>query len=1060
LNSIISINSKNGVALMRFKSNNIFRMLLIICLLLTMAVPAWAATSGSVAISADSNDADEDGLLGNVYTGPLEVDVPLCDYITGMRFFPAIPSGATILDAYISFTASFTDNIGCSLTFFGEDAVNPATFTAGNGTFGISSRSTTGASVPWSPGSWTLDLDYDSPPLTSIVQEIVDSGGGTGANAMVIITTIGTGWRSAYSIEGGKPPALHFTYNGPPVADDESFTVLQGGTATEADLDAGTSLLDGDTDDDIPGDTLTPVLDIGPSYATSFTLNVDGTFSYTPDNRGNFSDSFTYHLNDGTADSNIATVTITITPGTRTLNVWVDGTGTVRSVPAGTVDCGFATFICSAPYPVDSSVTLEATPESGWTFNRWVDDLGNPLSTANPDTFTMDVDKTVRAIFDHRGYHIINANAPGDGNGGRIDPSPDTFCPGCGGQVMVADGDSQTFTITPDALYHVKDVMVDFWSVGPVLSYTFNSVSSDHDIWVNFELDAPQYSIWSTAPGAGSGGTITRPGDLGGVGGEEVVISGGNSEVYTITPDAGWHIQNVRVDNQDIGPVTSYQFTNVNSTHNIWVNFEQDAPEYTIWSSSWPIEAGTIFPEGSTTVSAGASIEYTITPFPGVHVKDVFVDGVSVGAVGSYIFNDVNSSHNIDAEFEVDVGTAVVEPMVLGLGGTINPPDTATYAAGSSPIFTITPDTGFRVRNVNVYLDWNLFDIPVIPAGGGTYTFSSIEPGMYRIEAEFDLMPGWAVIRTLAGFGGRITPPGRTVIASGSTPTYTITPDAGFKITNVDVYLNGALYETLTPPAINETGDTYTFPALPDGRHRIEAAFEIVDITDHIISTYENPPVGGSISPSGPVVVTDGSTQPFTITPAAGYHIINVSYWSSGSGTVDLGPDPPFEIPNITENHNLYAYFAINTYEITHSSNAGGIISPLSPVIVFHGADQDITITPDPGYLVDSVLVDGLPAVPAIGPAGGTHSFTNVQEVHSIIVTFVNDPPVANDDTADAVNEGGTVTTIDTGQTSVLHDDTDPESAPLTAVLDTGPAYASAFALNADGTFSYTHNNS
>ena len=42
-----------------------------------------------------------------------------------------------------------------------------------------------------------------------------------------------------------------------PVADNESFTVAEGGTATEADLDVGTSLLDGDTDVDLPNDTLT-----------------------------------------------------------------------------------------------------------------------------------------------------------------------------------------------------------------------------------------------------------------------------------------------------------------------------------------------------------------------------------------------------------------------------------------------------------------------------------------------------------------------------------------------------------------------------------------------------------------------------------------------------------------------------------------------------------------------------------------------------------------------------------------------------------------------------------
>ena len=74
---------------MRFKSNNIFRMLLIICLLLTVALPAWAATTPlPFLISASSDDAEQDGLLGDVYTD--SVDVPLGDYFTGMLFFPAI----------------------------------------------------------------------------------------------------------------------------------------------------------------------------------------------------------------------------------------------------------------------------------------------------------------------------------------------------------------------------------------------------------------------------------------------------------------------------------------------------------------------------------------------------------------------------------------------------------------------------------------------------------------------------------------------------------------------------------------------------------------------------------------------------------------------------------------------------------------------------------------------------------------------------------------------------------------------------------------------------------
>ena len=63
---------------------------------------------------------------------------------------------------------------------------------------------------------------------------------------------------------------------------------------------------------DIDGDPLTAVLVTG-SVHGSLSLNSDGSFTYTPSGNYNGSDSFVYKVNDGTADSNLATVTLTIT---------------------------------------------------------------------------------------------------------------------------------------------------------------------------------------------------------------------------------------------------------------------------------------------------------------------------------------------------------------------------------------------------------------------------------------------------------------------------------------------------------------------------------------------------------------------------------------------------------------------------------------------------------------------------------------------------------------------------------------------------------------------------
>ena len=67
------------------------------------------------------------------------------------------------------------------------------------------------------------------------------------------------------------------------------------------------------TASDIEGDTLTYSVVTGPGKG-AVTLKADGAFSYTPNANFNGSDSFTYKAYDGAAYSNLATVTLTVTP--------------------------------------------------------------------------------------------------------------------------------------------------------------------------------------------------------------------------------------------------------------------------------------------------------------------------------------------------------------------------------------------------------------------------------------------------------------------------------------------------------------------------------------------------------------------------------------------------------------------------------------------------------------------------------------------------------------------------------------------------------------------------
>jgi len=90
--------------------------------------------------------------------------------------------------------------------------------------------------------------------------------------------------------------------NVPPIALDDKVSCMIGKTVI-------ISVLDNDYDAD--NDILTVIKKSDPSHGT-VVLNGDGTFTYTHDGSSNLVDSFTYCVNDGKDDSNIATVSIGI----------------------------------------------------------------------------------------------------------------------------------------------------------------------------------------------------------------------------------------------------------------------------------------------------------------------------------------------------------------------------------------------------------------------------------------------------------------------------------------------------------------------------------------------------------------------------------------------------------------------------------------------------------------------------------------------------------------------------------------------------------------------------
>ena len=79
----------------------------------------------------------------------------------------------------------------------------------------------------------------------------------------------------------------------------------------------------------------------------------------------------------------------------------------------------------------------------------------------------------------------------------------------------------------------------------------------------------------------------------------------------------------------------------------------------------------------------------------------------------------------------------------------------------------------------------------------------------------------------------------------------------------------------------------------------------------------------------------------------------------------------------MTANHTISATFSLITYTITASAGAHGSISPSGAVSVNYGANQAFTITPNAGYGIADLKIDGASVTPSVG-----YTFSSVTANH------------------------------------------------------------------------------
>ena len=128
---------------------------------------------------------------------------------------------------------------------------------------------------------------------------------------------------------------------------------------------------------------------------------------------------------------------------------------------------------------------------------------------------------------------------------------------------------------------------------------------------------------------------------------------------------------------------------------------------------------------------------------------------------------------------------------------------------------------------------------------------------------------------------------------------------------------------------------------------------------DNYVAVTASAGEGGAIDPAGQTLVKKGTSKTFTVIPAQGYEIANVTV----DGT-DLGPISYYTFQRVGVDHTISATFqkaqqSGDTVTLTTTASDGGTVAPAGQTTYVSGQAVDVTFTPDQGYQLASVKVNG-----------------------------------------------------------------------------------------------------
>lgn len=294
------------------------------------------------------------------------------------------------------------------------------------------------------------------------------------------------------------------------------------------------------------------------------------------------------------------------------------------------------------------------------------------------------------------------------------------------GTLTVACGVQQTFTITPNANYHVHAIYLNGDSVAS--STIYNIIPDDnYTIYVDFaENNANVYYI---TVNANTGGTVTP---------SSTTVSLNDNIEFIITPDSCYTFT-ATLDNMD---VTSQLVDNHNNTYSYFLNNIATHHVFTVTFSAttYTVNAttdgnGTILP-ANMTVNCGANAFLSITPNANFAIATVTDNGNDVTHLvvnNNYTLNNITENHDVYVTFRDNSGIYYTIT-VINIDNTVSPAGNVSVLAGNSQSFVITAPTGMHISQVLVDnaddMSHAIFDNPSL----ATYTFTNVTAN-HTIEA-------------------------------------------------------------------------------------------------------------------------------------------------------------------------------------------------------------------------------------------------------------------------------------------------------------------------------------